>query len=149
MSVAAPNFTILDSKDAAQLHLFSACLCCSNWITPNEKDFLQGASCLNEVICCKHMCYLLTPPPKDEFIGTVVMDSEKGIVLQVDCFCCSEAIIFPKLSIRQEGHCLCCAVQGAFPLTDKNPLTCAYAGLACLPVVGCCVKKADAWAGAK
>ena len=145
MSVAAPNFTILDSKDASTLHLFSAMICNSCWITSNEKDFIKGGSWVNECLCCKQMCYLLQPAPKDEVLGTIIMDTEKGILLQIDCICCSEAIIMPKTCMRGEGHCACCAMQGAFPLVEKNPITCAYVGLACFPVVGCCVKKADAW----
>ena len=144
MCSTPPTFTVLNSKDASQLYLFQAVGCNSCWVSSNWKDFVCGLSAVAEFCCVKEICFCCSTP-KDEFTSCACCSGEKGILVQLSCCCCAVGIGAPRAILRAEGQCACLAGQGACPCTANNPLTCAVCGFSCIPAVGCCVKKAEAW----
>ena len=69
-------------------------------------------------------------------------------ICQIGLICCAVSLVKPTTCLKSQGK-ICCVVQScAFPTDKEIPMTCAFAGIACKPKMGICVKLSECRGGA-
>lgn len=114
----------------------NACICCYD--ACDFEDFVFFCAGSSDCLCIRQAgCCAIGYNP----LGCgLVTNESRGEICKIALFCCECGIVNPSTLCSCAQQCLCCQEVASLPFHKDyvSAPVCAYYGIQCCPVCGCC-----------